>query len=402
MSVSRPALFGRDMVADPFPFYHQLRQAAPVHWEESIGRWILTRHADVMTFLRDPRLGRDLLGGGETYLSPDQRAVLEPVLVMLDHQMLFSNPPRHTRLRNLVNLAFTPKAVAAMRGEIQRLVDGFLDAVQDSGRMEVIRDLAYPLPTAVIGGMLGVPREDHDRLKRWSDDLATFIGNNDTTPDENRRILQSVEEMIEYFRAAARSRRERPGPDLLSGLVAAEDEGARLTEDELLANAILLLAAGHETTTNLIGNGILALLRHPDQFRLLREEPARIENAVEEVLRYDSPVQLTQRLAMDDLEIGGQAIERGQRVVFVLGAANRDPEQFTDPDRFDITRREIRHVAFGHGPHFCLGAPLARLEGQIALGTMLRRMLELRLTDEPPRQRENFGLRGLEVLPVAF
>jgi hypothetical protein len=268
--------------------------------------------------------------------------------------------------------------------------------------MDVIRDLAYPLPTIVIAEMLGVPAGDRARFKQWSDDFAVFLGSFNPTPEQQQQALASVLELKEYFRALVPELRRRPRGDLLSDLATAEEQGDMLSEEELLANCTLLLFAGHETTTNLIGNGLLALLRHPDQLHRLRAEPRLVGSAVEELLRYESPVQGTRRLAKEAVTVDGRRIERGQFVLLLLGAANRDPEQFPDPDRLDVTRSEVRHLAFGHGPHFCLGAPLARLEGQIALGTLLQRTPGLRLETETVAWREQFALRGLKSLPVSF
>lgn len=396
-----PLLFGRQMVADPYSIYHLLRSADPVHWEPALNGWVLTRYGDCVAALRDPRVGADAVGYHVDLTEPEL-AGLRPVFDLLGNMMLFSDPPKHTRLRGLVNRAFTPRAVEAMRASVQRAVDRLLDRVEPAGRMDVLRDLAAPLPTTVIGEMLGVPSEDASQLRRWTDDLALLIGNVETTPDENRRVVESVGAMVLYFREAAARRRLAPSDDLLSALVQAEDAGDRLAEAELLANAILLLGAGHETTTNLIGNGTWALLRHPDQLRLLRDDPSLVENAVEELLRFDSPVQLTSRLAHEDLEIAGRQVKQGQRVYVVIAAANRDPEVFPEPDRLDVTRRDVRHLSFSHGAHFCLGAPLARLEGQVAFATLLRRLPDLRLAGDPPEYRANFGLRGLKSLAVAW
>jgi cytochrome P450 len=398
-----PPLFGSEMLANPYPVYHQLHVTDPVHWEEPLRAWILTRYADVLAALRDPRLSAQRVAA---FAERKQlgRAELTPIFQAYSQMMLYTDAPDHTRLRGLVNKAFTPRRVEGLRPHIQAIVDQLLDAVQAAGQLDVIQDLAYPLPTIVIAELLGLPPEDRDRLKQWSDAGAAFLGNVAPTPEQTQQALQSHFELSAYFRSAATHRRAHPRNDLLSALITAEEQEAMLSETELVANCGLLLAAGHETTTNLIGNGLLALLRHPEQRLLLQEDPALITSAVEELLRYDSPVQLVTRMAREDLTLAGQRIRQGQFIILVLGAANRDPAQFSQPDQLDLRRpeKEQRHLAFGHGPHYCLGAPLARLEGQIAIGTLLQRLPTLRLTTEVVEWRENFTFRGLKALPIVF
>ena len=395
-------LFRPDVQADPYPFYHRLRTEDPVYRDEEMRTWVLTRYADVVAIVRDPRFLADRIDPAMDALEEMGLAELRPLYRVLTRQILFTDPPDHTRLRRLVNKAFTPRAVEGMRAHIQQIVDGLLDAVEPSGRMDVIRDLAYPLPTVVIAEMLGVPPEDRDRFKKWSDDFAVFLGTLTPAQEQSVQALKSVFEAQRYFHGVVTQLRQNPKENLLSALARAEEQGDMLTEEELLANSILLLAAGHETTTNLIGNGLLALLQHPDQLELLRDDPSLVESAVEELLRYNSPVQLTSRLVKEDLEIGGKQVWHNQWITLLLGAANRDPAQFPDPDRLDITRRDNRHVSFGQGPHFCLGAGLARLEGQIAISTVLRRLPKLRLATDRLRWHETPAFRGLTALPVTF
>jgi cytochrome P450 len=289
-----------------------------------------------------------------------------------------------------------------MRLHIQQIVDDLLEAVQAKGQMDVIHDLAYPLPIIVIAEMLGLPAEERKRFKEWSDDLFAVIGLVRHSPNLMDRASQSLAEMTDYVTTLSKERRLRPREDLLTALVTVVDEGERLTQEELVANVGLLLAAAHETTTNLIGNGTLALLRNPDQMQKLRDDPALVTSVVEETMRYDNPVQIVYRSAIEEVEMEGKRLGKGQLVNMVLGAANRDPAQFSEPDRFDVTRDEGRHVGLGLGIHFCLGAPLARLEGQIAFTTLLRRFPQLRLATDTLEWQEHPTFRGLKSLPVAF
>lgn len=379
---------------NPYPFYRRLRTEAPVYWNVSNQAWVMTRYADVGAVLRDRRFLTQ-----KTFFPEGQFTAMQQIM---QRWMLLSDPPAHTRLRGLVNKAFTPHMVDGLRRDIEGIVARLLDQVEAAGTMELIRDLAFPLPVTVIAHMLGVPAADHDRFKRWSQAVA-FLGEpiELATPEIVERANQAMMEFVDYFRALVAEKRRVPEDDLLSALIAAEEHGDRLTLDELLANAILLLFAGHETTVNLLGNGVLSLLRHPDQLALLRENPDLIRNAVEECLRYESPVQTTTRLVPEDVLYEGQALLKGHMVLLVLGAANRDPEQFPDPDRLDITRADNRHLAFGAGGHYCVGAPLSRLEAQIAIPMLLRRLPRLQLGPEPPQWRQSIAWRGLRTLPLA-
>ena len=391
-----------EIAADPYPLYHHLRSEDPVRWDAPLGAWVVTRYADVVSALSDARLSAERITLSTEWLPEAMRETLGPVFRALARQMLFLDPPDHTRLRGLLNKAFTPRVVQGMRPRIQAIVDDLLDAVQEAGRMDVIQDFAYPLPAIVIAEMLGVPPEDRDQFRIWSDDFGALIGRSDLTLDGATRALRGVAEFMDYFRDIVARRRASRRDDLMQALIAAEDRGDALTEEELLANCVLLLAAGHGTTTHLIGNGLLALLRNPDQLRKLRDDPSSIAAAVTELLRYDSPVQATGRVAADELPIGARRVGVGEGVILCLGAANRDPEQFADPDRLDIGRRENRPIAFGHGIHFCLGAPLARIEARIAFATLLRRLPGLRLETDVLEWEPSLSFRGLARLPVAF
>ena len=383
--------------SNPYPFYRALREEDPVHLSP-LGFWVCTRYDDAVMILRDPRFGRE----GMAKLMEARLGLTQDTSRARD--MLFQDPPDHTRLRALVSRAFTPRVVDVMRPHIQEIVDGLLDSVDGARAMDVIEDLAYPLPVTVICEMLGVPAADQDIFKTWSTDIARSLdaailpADSDAIPRGRDARLG----LADYFRSLIATRRKDPKPDLLSALIAAEEEGNKLSEGELVSTCMLLLIAGHETTVNLIGNGLLALLQHPDQLRALRDDPGLIQTGVEELLRFDGPVQRTGRMTTAEVEIGDKRIPRDSVVVSVIGAANRDPKQFADPDRLDVSRKDNRHIAFGFGIHFCLGAPLARLEGQIALGTLLRRMPKLALVSDVPEWRESSTLRGLKSLPVTF
>jgi cytochrome P450 len=383
-----------EFLADPYPHYRRLRDEDPVH-ESPLGFWVLTRHDDVAGMLRDPRFGRK---GFERILAARFGDA------GFDLSMLFRDPPDHTRLRTLVSKAFTPRVVEQMREHIQQIVDGLLAAIAPAGAMDLVADFAYPLPVAVICEMLGVPGGDRERFRDWTVHIARALDAIalPTEPEVVERGLAARRALADYFRELMAARRRRPRGDLLSELIAAEEQGDRLSEGELMATILLLFVAGHETTVNLIGNGTLALLRHPDQLRRLREEPTLLPAAVEELLRYDGPVQRTGRICSTEVQVGGRTIPANSVVLGLIGAANRDPAVFPDPDRLDVGRAENRHLAFGWGIHFCLGASLARLEAQIAFGTLLRRLPRLALATAAPEWRPASALRGLRALPVAF
>jgi pimeloyl-[acyl-carrier protein] synthase len=330
-------------------------------------------------------------------------SALSPIAQVMVRQMLFMDPPDHTRLRTLASAAFTPRRVELLRSHIQEIMDGLLDAVISKGRMDVIADFASPAPAIVTAEMLGVPVADQERLKDWSADFAEMLGNFQHNPDRFPRVLRSVESMCSYFRSAMREQQVHPREGLVHAMMAAEVEGAKLTEEEIIANLIVTMVGGQETTTNLIGNGVLTLLRNPAEMERLKKDSSLIPSAVEELLRFESPSQHTARLAPADVEMGGKQIRKRQAVIAVMGAANRDPERFSEPDRLDLGRQDNRHLAFGWAAHFCFGAALARLEGQIAFATLLRRLPNLALDNTTPLVwRHNLGLRGLTALPVVF
>ena len=387
-------------IADPYPFYHRLREAAPV-FKTPMGFWLLTRYDDVVSSLRDRRFGKDFTGSIQRKYGADR--MKEPAIANLSHTMLVVDPPDHTRLRGLVTKAFTARRVADMRPRIRRLVDQQLDRVADKGGMDVIRDIAHRLPVIVICDMLGIP-EDHRS--------AFLIGSNvsgrilDPVPMSREELQQAntgTQMGNAYFDQLCDLRRRDPQDDLTTELVRAEEAGDRLTAEELRANIGLLFGAGHETTTNLIGNGLLALHRQPDQWERLKADPSLIPNAIEELLRFDSSVQMTGRSTLTEVEVGGVTLPAGESVVQLLGAANRDPAQYADPDRLDVSRQNIRPMSFGGGIHHCLGAQLARLEGELVFTALIERFPNLVLPEkDKPDWRRNFTLRGLNKLPAVW
>jgi len=401
---SAPLFDVRDpaFLANPYPIFHKLRTFAPV-FKAPGGRWFITKYDDTQLMLRDRRFGKDFENPDSLMQRFGPGAMNEPAVAELSHMMLMRDPPDHTRLRGLVAKAFTARRMEAMRIRVQELTDRLLDKVIANGRMDVIRDLAYPLPVLVICEMLGIPEEDQARFVTGSASGGALL--NPTPPtrmeldNANRGTLQSGA----YFEALFEKRRREPTDDLITQLVQAEEAGDRLTTAELRANVHLLFAAGHETTVNLIGNGFLSLLRHPDQWQMLREDPSLIPNAIEEILRFESPVQAVARTASEPVELSGVTVDPHSIVVSLLGAVNRDPAVFENPDQFDISRKDLRPLSFGGGIHFCLGAQLARIEAAVVFETVLRRLPDLRLVEpEHLKWRSSFTLRGLTELPVVW
>jgi cytochrome P450 len=392
-------LLDPEVLADPYPLYAQLRAESPVHWDPYLHTWVVTRYADVAEVLTRFRADRTPTPDKLVELGMQQLTPLAQVMV---RQMLFLDPPQHSRVRALAAAAFTPRRIERLREHIQDITNTLVDAVAARGQMDVMQELAGPLPAIVTAELLGVPTADHEQLKDWSQDFAEMLGNFQHNPGRVEKVLRSVEGMTSYFRDALTRQPAEPTEGLLNALANAEVDGDRLTEDEVIANVIVTMVGGQETTTNLIGNGLLTLLRTPGALERLRADPSAIPTAIEELLRYESPSQHTARLAPDDVVLGGQAIGKGQAVIAVMGAANRDPERFADPDVLDLARKDNRHLAFGWAGHFCFGAPLARMEAHIAFETMLRRLPELELVSEPVSWRANLGLRGLTALPITW
>ena len=380
--------FTPEFFTDPYPTYEELRDE-PVRWDEELQGWVLTGYAEVAAALSDPRVSR---GGG-----PQEGDLLTRLLTRM---MLFTDPPDHTRLRALANRAFTPRRVEALTPRIAAIVDEELARVGD-GEWDLIEGLAYPLPVIVIAEILSLPPEDRDLFKRWSDDVIAVAAGVGDDPERRERALRSADELAEYFAGLVADLRARPNDTLLSGLVQAEENGGRLREEELLATAILLLMNGHETTTFAIGNGILALLQHGVELARLRSDPGLLGGAVEEILRYDGSVQMRGVLAGEDLELDATQIRAGQTLWLAIGATGRDPRQFAKPNRFDLDRSPNRHLQFGLGPHFCIGAALARAEIQLALAGLFDNFRRIELATDEIRWHEIPAFRGPKAVPLA-
>ncbi len=392
-------LLDPEVLANPYPLFHRLRTEDPVHWDPFLHTWVVTRYADVLEVL--------LTFSAERTHTPEKLKAMglsemSPIAQLMVQQMLFMDPPAHTRLRSLASYAFSPARVAVLRTHIREIVNRLLDAVQHQGHMDVIQDLGEPLPAIVTAEMLGVPEEDRHKLKAWSTDFAEMLGNFQHNPEHAPRMLRTVQDMTAYFRETIRRQKDHPHEGLVHSLMTAEVNGDRLTEEEVVATSIVTMVGGLETTTNLIGNGVLTLMRHPAELKRLQQDPSLIPAAVEEMLRYESPSQHTGRLAPQDVDLGGKTIRKGQAVMAVMAAANRDPERFPDPDRFDVARTDNRHLAFGYAAHFCFGAALARVEGTEVFEALVRRLPDLELQPGPLVWRNNLGLRGMVALPVKF
>jgi cytochrome P450 len=391
-----------EFIRDPYPSYKRLRAIDPMHVTQ-YGAFLASRHAEASLVLRDKRFGKDFVDRTIRRYGP--KIMEEPVFRSMSHWMLQQDPPDHTRLRGLVVKAFTARRVEDMRPRIQEIVDQTLDRVAPQGHMDLIEDFAFRLPVTIICDMLGIPEDHREVFYASSRDGGRLLDPVPLTPDEISQGNAGNAMAQMYFQQLFELRRKNPGDDLTTQLVQAEEDGSKLSNDELIANIILLFGAGHETTVNLIGNGLLALHRNPDQLALLKADPSLITNAIEEFLRYDSSVQMTGRVALEDIDdLGGKRILKGDSVLCLLGSANRDPAVYPDsPDRLDIRRPNVKPLSFGGGIHFCLGAQLARIEAEIAISSLLRRLPGLRLDDaENPEWRPTFVLRGLKRLPASW
>ncbi|MBZ0280995.1 MAG: cytochrome P450 [Anaerolineae bacterium] len=393
----------REFQRDPYPFYDVLRAETPILYWKDWNIWFLTSYDDVSTLLRDRRLGRTM----DHVLPHESRSVKSfpdweaPFHKLSAHSMFDKEPPEHTRLRSLVHKVFTPRRVESLRDRIQHITNKLLDTVQARGEMDILEDFAVPLPVTVIAELLGVPEADRHRLRPWSHDIVAMY-ELDHTEEQGRQAVQAAIEFSDYLREMAARRRREPQDDLITALALVEEAGDQLSEDELISTCVLLLNAGHEATVNVIGNGMLALLQRPEQMRLLAQNPGLVKTAVEEMMRFDTPLQLFRRWVLEDMEYKGYTFKQGTEFGLMFGAANRDAARFPNPHDMDITRQDNPHISFGSGVHFCLGAPLARLELQIAIETLIWRMPNLRLAGETPEYRDTYVIRGLKALRVGF
>jgi pimeloyl-[acyl-carrier protein] synthase len=399
LTLSLYHLLDSEVLANPYPLFHRLRTEDPVHWDPFLHAWVVTRYADNVRVLHDFSAQRTPTPEQLTAMGLED---ISPIARVMVRQMLFLDPPGHTRIRSLASSAFTPHRVEDLRGHIRNIVTNLIDAVVSKRRMDVIADLAEPLPYTVTAEMLGVPVEDAPQLKAWSQDFAEMLGNFQHNPERVPRVRRSVEEMTKYFHSAIQDIRRHPREGLIHSFLTATVGEDRLTEEEVVANTIVTMVGGQETTTNLIGNGVLTLLRNPEEFKRLNADFSLVPSAVEEMLRYEPPSQHTARLAPCDLELGGKKVLKRQAAIAVMAAGNRDPERFREPDRFDITRKDNRHLSFGWAAHFCFGAALARIEGQVVFEEMLRRLPIWSLDEDHLVWRANLGLRGLTSLFIRF
>jgi cytochrome P450 len=390
-----------DRAADPYPFFDHLRQTDPVHWSDRYRAWFIMRWDDVFTSLRDPRFSSDRVKPVfDTKLTDEQRTARKPTFDILQHWMVFNDPPEHTRLRGLVNRAFTPKAVNALRPRVEEVVAEQLDEIRDQGTVDLIRDFAFPIPAVVIAELMGVPASERDLFKGWSDSIMALVFGAAGVADRREHAQQSLQELASYLHDLVRQYRKDPGENLISDLTVAQDADDRLSDDEIVSTCVLVLFGGHETTTNLIGNGIRSLLHHPDQLARLLADPGLLTSSIEELLRYDGPSKMEVRRAAEAIELRGQAIGEGDQIYFVQASANRDPDAFDNPNALDLARTPNRHCGFGFGVHYCLGAPIARLEGSIAIDALIRHLPGLRLGDEPEVWHPTLISRGMRSFTV--
>jgi cytochrome P450 len=392
-----------ERVADPYPFFAQLREVDPVHWSDRYRAWFISRWDDVFTSLRDPRFSSDRVKTVyDTKLTEEQRAQRKPTFDILQHWMVFNDPPDHTRLRGLVSRAFTPTAVEALRPRITEVVRDQLEEIRPNGQADVIRDYAFPIPAVVIAEMLGVPPSDRDLFKGWSDSIMALVFGAAGVPGRREQAQQSLLDLAGYLRELYNHFKAHPTDNLMGRLIDAQEADDRLTEDEIVSTCTLVLFGGHETTTNLVGNGTRSLLRHPDQLQRLLDDPGLLQSAIEELLRYDGPSKMEVRRAAEDIELRGKTIREGDQVYFVQSAANRDPEAFENPNSLDLGRTPNRHCGFGFGIHYCLGAPIARLEGSIAIDALIRTLPNLRTGPGPEEWHPTLISRGMKSFGISW
>ncbi len=387
--------------SDPHATWRRLRETDPVYYHRAFGAWVCTRYDDVLHVLRDKNFTTDRSEVPLVRWITRMTRNDEVFQALMLRSLLTIDGPDHTRLRGVVSKAFTPRRVEQLRPRLEEMVDALLDRAAEAGEMEVVRDLAHPLPVNAIAELMGIPAEDREFFRTCSADLVQLVdplqGRGGTKP-----LRRASHALFDYFRPLLAARRASPQDDLLSAMIAAEEDGNPLDELDLLSLSALLLVAGHETTSNLIGNAVVTLLRHPDERKRLQDDPGLLKSALDEILRFESPIQFTDRAAREDCEIGGKRIRRGQLVGAVIGAANRDPERFPDPDRLDFARADNHHLAFGQGNHFCLGSQLAKLEAEIAIGALLRRFPDFDGSPDPPAWRRSMIIRGPEAVPIGL
>lgn len=386
--------FSQQLLTNPYPAYHVIRKLDPIHWSESWHSWFVTRFEDVASLMKDTRLSVGQVGNFSQRLnvsgaSPEQaeqsRESLRQIEEWLARFLLFTDPPAHTRLRALISKAFTPRSVELVAGAVRQRVEDLMLGWESGQVVDLLQALASPLPVMTIADFLGSRAQDHEQLQGWSHDLASFLGNEQLTPDSVQRSLSSLEGMASYFTQLMQERKRQPQDDLMSRLLQAQHEGTTLEDSEILSMSILLFGAGHDTTTNFIANGLLALIQHPSESAKLARDGTRVERAVEEVLRYDSPSLIASRSVVEEVEIGGKVLRPGDCLNLCMGAANRDPGQFPNPDRFDLDREDVGHISFGRGIHFCVGSFLAKLEARTVFSEFFRRFPNSRLTRQPER-----------------
>jgi cytochrome P450 len=399
----KKVLFSDEVLQDPYPTYARMHEEGPLHYVEVGGKWSvwsIFSHAECSSIAKDPRLSAKRAKQMLLSLPLSRQAEFSELAHMFGLWMIFMDPPEHTRLRKLLNKGFSPAVVEGLRPQVEAIVDQMLSPLQHASEVELLREFANPLPVRIILEMLGIPRELRDTFVSWSRAIAAFRGNPNPTVEQARGAQNALIALTEFFRKTVAERRRNKGNDLISLLIDIEEDGEVLTEEELYAQCIALLFAGHETTRNLIGNGMYALLRHPQATAELREKPEMIRTAVEEILRYESPVQFTARVLKQDIEVCGQRIPKKWTILCMLGAANRDPRKFKEPNQLNLKRLNNEHLAFSAGPHFCIGAQLARLEGQVAILNLVQRFPKMKLTGPRPEWASTFGFRGLKGLPV--
>src|SRR5271170_36298 len=401
----KKVVFSDEVLQDPYPTYARLHEEGPLHYVDVGSKWAvwsIFSHAECSSIAKDPRLSAKRAQQMLLPLPLSRQSEFSELARMLSLWLIFMDAPEHTRLRKLLNRGFSPAAIEGLRPQVEAIVDRMLRPLQLGSEVELMREFANPMPVRIISEMLGVPQELHDTFVNWSRDIAVFRGNPERTVEQARAAQAALIAMTDFFRKAVAERRRNKGNDLISLLIDIEEDGEVLTEEELYAQCIALLFAGHETTRNLIGNGMYTLLKHPQETAELREKPEMIRSAVEEILRYESPVQFTARILKEDMEVCGQRIPKRWSILCMLGAANRDPKQFRETDRLDLKRLNNQHLAFSAGPHFCIGNQLARLEGQVALLNLVQRFPEMRLAGPAPEWAPTFGFRGLKSLAVTL